>query len=119
MGKMFLDIDRVLEQVSRDKGIPKEYLVDAIEAAFLSAARKKWGHLGELEAHYNQEEGEIELFQFKTVVEKVEDENIEMEVFAARELDSEVQVGDSIGVKMDPSVFGRIAAQTAKQVIIQ
>ena len=71
---MFQNLSRVLDQVSRDKGIPKEMLTEAIEAAFLSAARKKWGHLGDLEAHYNEEVGEIELFQFKTAVEKVEDD---------------------------------------------
>lgn len=116
---MFQDLNRVLEQVGKDKGIPKERIIEAIEAAFLTAARKKWGHLGDLEAHYNDEAGEIELFQFKTAVEKVENPNIEVEISEARELDPEVQVGDSLGVKMDPSVFGRIAAQTAKQVIIQ
>lgn len=119
MAGMFQDLDRVLEQVSKDKGIPKESLISAIESAFLTAARKKWGHLGELEAHYNQEAGEIELFQFKTVVEKVENDNIEMSVSEAKKLDPDVTVGDVLGVKMDPSVFGRIAAQTAKQVIIQ
>lgn len=116
---MFNDLDRVLEQVSRERRIPKDRLIEAIEDAFLSAARKKWGHLGDLEAQYNDETGEIELFQFKTVVENVEDDNIEMSVPDAAELDPEAEVGDSIGVKMDPKVFGRIAAQAAKQVIIQ
>ncbi|MBI4211119.1 MAG: transcription termination factor NusA [Deltaproteobacteria bacterium] len=119
MAGMFHELDRVLEQVSRDKSIPKSYLVQAIESAFLTAARKKWGHLGELEAHYNPESGEIELFQFKTVVETVNDPNTEMPANEAHELDPDAQLGDSLGVKMDPKVFGRIAAQTAKQVIIQ
>ncbi|PIR25144.1 MAG: transcription termination/antitermination protein NusA [Deltaproteobacteria bacterium CG11_big_fil_rev_8_21_14_0_20_42_23] len=116
---MFRDLFRVMEQVSRDKGIPKEYLIDAIESAFLTAARKKWGHLGELEAQFNEDSGEIELFQFKTVADPVQDPNIEMTVSEAHALDPDAQLGDSLGVKMDPSVFGRIAAQTAKQVIIQ
>lgn len=116
---MFQDMNRVLDQVSKDKGIPRQMLIEAIEAAFLTAARKKWGHLGDLEAHFNEENGEIELFQFKTAVEKVENENIEIDIAEARRLDSEVELGDSLGVKMDHSVFGRIAAQTAKQVIIQ
>lgn len=116
---MFQNLGRVLDQVSRDKGIPRDMLIEAVESAFLTAARKKWGHLGDLEAQYNDEAGEIELFQFKTAVETVEDENIEMPLDEARKLDPECEVGDSIGVKMDPSVFGRIAAQTAKQVIIQ
>lgn len=119
MAGMFQELNRVLEQVSRDKGIPKQAIIEAIEQAFLTAARKKWGHLGELESHYNEELGEIELFQFKTVVEKVENENLEMALADAQKLDPEVTMGDVLGVKMDPSVFGRIAAQTAKQVIIQ
>lgn len=116
---MFQDLGRVLEQVSKDRGIPRDMLIEAIENAFLTAARKKWGHLGELEAHYNDEAGEIELFQFKTAVGDVADPNVEMAMDEARALDPEAQEGDSLGVKMDPSVFGRIAAQTAKQVIIQ
>lgn len=119
MSGMFQNLDRVLEQVSKEKGIPKEILIEAIESAFLTAARKKWGHLGELESHYNKETGEIELFQFKTVVENVVDPNVEMTIEEGRKLDPEAELGDSLGVKMDPSVFGRIAAQTAKQVIIQ
>jgi len=119
MAGMFQELNRVLEQVSKDKGIPKQAIIEAIEAAFLSAARKKWGHLGELESHFNEELGEIELFQFKTVVETIENPNLEMMVADAKKLDPEVAVGDVLGVKMDPSVFGRIAAQTAKQVIIQ
>lgn len=116
---MFVNLGRVLDQVSKEKGVPKEMLVSAIEDAFLSAARKKWGHLGDLEAQYNEEKGEIELFQFKTVVENIEDENTQMSLAEGKKLDPDAEVGDSLGVKMDHSVFGRIAAQTAKQVIIQ
>ena len=116
--KMFVELDRVLDQISRDKNIPKPKLIEAIEQAFLSAARKKWGHLGELEAHYSEENGEIELFQFKTVTDTITDPNTQMTLKEAKELDPDVQEGDSIGVKMDSSEFGRIAAQAAKQVII-
>lgn len=119
VSQMFQGLDRALEQVAKDKGIPRDKLIEAIEQAFLTAARKKWGHLGELESHYNDETGEIELFQFKSVSDNVVDPAIEMTVEEAHELDPDAEVGDSLGVKMDPSVFGRIAAQTAKQVIIQ
>jgi len=114
----FQELDRVLDLVSKEKNIPKEKLVEVVEAAILAAARKKWGHLGELEAHYDSGKGEVELFQFKTVVETVTDENIEMSVAEAADVDPEAQVGDSLGVKM-PATFGRIAAQAAKQVIVQ
>lgn len=114
----FQDLDRVLELVSKEKNIPKEKLVEVVEAAILTAARKKWGHFGELEAHYDSEKGEVELFQFKTVAEAVQDENTQMTLPEAKKLDTEAQIGDSLGVKMDAK-FGRIAAQAAKQVIVQ
>lgn len=114
----FVDMDRVLEQVSREKNIAKEKLIEVVEAAVLAAARKIWGHLGEIEAHYDPEKGEVELFQFKTIAEKVEDEHTQMSLEEAQAQDPEAQVGDSIGHKMEPA-FGRIAAQAAKQVIIQ
>ncbi len=116
---MFQDLGRVINQVGKSKGIPEEALIEAIESAFLTAARKKWGYLGELEAHYNDEAGEIELFQFKEVTDNVEDPNTQMAPVDANKLDPDAVVGDSIGVKIDPNIFGRIAAQTAKQVIIQ
>lgn len=117
--KMFVELDRVLEQIARDKNIPKEKLVEAIETAFLSAARKKWGFGGELETHYDPETGEIEVFQFKTVMERTDDPNTQLTLEEGQKLDPDAQIGDSLGVKLDSSDFGRIAAQAAKQVIIQ
>lgn len=116
---MLADLGRVIEQVSKDKGIPKETLVEAIEAAMLTAAKRKFGQEREIEAHFNPDEGEVELFQFRTVVENVEDELTQIDVPSAHELDPDAEIGDSIGEKLDTSQFGRIAAQTAKQVIIQ
>jgi len=116
---MFINLNAVLDQVKRDKGIPKEILIEAIESAMVSAARKKYGHDAELEAQYNEEMGEVELFQFHTVVEAVENPALQIELQKARKLDPEVEVGDALGEKIDSHQFGRIAAQTAKQVIIQ
>lgn len=116
---MFINLNAVLEQVRKDKGIPKEILIEAIESAMVSAARKKYGHEAELEAQYNEEIGEVELFQFHNVVEKVENPDTEITVENARKLDPEAQLGDELGEKIDSHQFGRIAAQTAKQVIIQ
>jgi ribulose-phosphate 3-epimerase len=80
-------------------------------------ARRKFGAMREIEARYNEELGEVELFEFKTVVEKVRDGK-EISVDEARGLDPEVALGDSIGIKMDTTLLSRIAAQTAKQVIV-
>lgn len=116
---MILDLNHVLEQIQKDKGIAKEVLIEAIELAMMSAARKQLGFYGDLEVAYNPEIGEVELFQFKTVVEEVEDDQLELTPLAAKEFDPEAQLGDSIGVKIDSKELGRVAAQTAKQVIIQ
>lgn len=117
---MFIsDIKRVVEQVSRDKGIDREVLIRALEEALRSAARKKYGNKMDIEVQYNEESGEIEVFQFKEVAEIVTEPEIEISLEEGRKLDPECEIGDSLGTKMDTSTFGRIAAQSAKQVIIQ
>ncbi|MBX7148167.1 transcription termination factor NusA [bacterium] len=113
------DLNRVLEQIEKDKSIPRKALVEAIESAMLMAARKKYGFLGDLEATYNEELGEVEIFEFKTVAETITNPHTEVSVAEAAKLDPDATVGDSIGQKVDASILGRIAAQTAKQVIIQ
>jgi transcription termination/antitermination protein NusA len=113
------ELARVLDQVEKDKGIERSVLVEALESAMLMAAKKKFGPEKEIEAHFNEDLGEIELFQFKTVVDDIGNQDTEIGAEAARKLDPEVAIGDSIGIKLDSSEFGRIAAQTAKQVIIQ
>ncbi len=117
---MFIaDIKRVVDQISRDKGIDKQILIKALEEALRSAARKKFGPKADVEAQYNEETGEIEVFQFKEVVETVTDPDLQISFEEGRRLDPECELGDSLGTKMDTSTFGRIAAQSAKQVIIQ
>ncbi|MGZ3795942.1 MAG: transcription termination factor NusA [Pseudobdellovibrionaceae bacterium] len=118
---MFTDLSRVIEQVGKDKGIDKQVVVDAITQGMLVAARKKYGTYREIEATYNEETGEVELHQFKEVVprEKYIDEEVEIPMDEALKLDPQAQEGDSIGIKMDAGELGRIAAQTAKQIIMQ
>ena len=113
------EIKRVIEQVSRDKGIERHVLVKALEEALKSAARKKYGPKIDIEVQYGEETGELEVFQFKEVAEVVEDPMLQISIEEGRKLDPECEVGDSLGTKMDTATFGRIAAQSAKQVIIQ
>jgi N utilization substance protein A len=113
------DIKRVIDQISRDKGIDRHVLIATIEEALKSAARKKHGNRIDVEVQYNDETGEIEVFQFKEVAETVDDPELQMSVEEGRQLDPECEIGDSLGTKMETSSFGRIAAQSAKQVIIQ
>jgi len=117
---MFIsDIKRVVEQVSRDKGINREVLIKALEEALRSAAKKKFGTKVDIEAQYNEESGEIEVFQFKEVVIEVTEPDLQINYEEGKHLDPDCEIGDSLGTKIDATTFGRIAAQSAKQVIIQ
>lgn len=116
---MISDLKRMIDQVSREKGIDSEVLVQALEEAVKAAARKRFGPERDIEVNFNQELGEIEVFEFKEVVEKVTDPNRQVSLEEARELDPECEIGDSLGMKMPTEEFGRIAAQSAKQVIMQ
>jgi N utilization substance protein A len=114
------DLDQIISQVGRDKGIDRKILVTALESAVLSAAKKHFGHDRNLEASFNEEIGEIEVLEFRTVVEKVNDRGTEITLEdARREFGPDCEIGDELGKKLDASDLGRIAAQTAKQVIIQ
>jgi N utilization substance protein A len=113
------EIKRVIDQVSRDKGIDRHILIKALEEALKSAARKKYGPKVDIEVQYSEETGELEVFQFKEVAEVVDDTMLQISLDEGRRLDPDCEVGDSLGTKMDTNTFGRIAAQSAKQVIIQ
>ncbi len=116
---MLSDLKRIIDQISRDRGFDKTLLIEAIEEAVQSAARKKFGSRREIEVRYNEEYGEVEVFQFRNVVEEADDDQTEICLSDALKLDPEVQIGDELGEKMeDISELGRIAAQSAKQVII-
>ncbi len=141
---MEFNLNTVVNEISKEKGIARQILVEALEAAILAAARKVFGLERELEARYNEEVGQVELFQYMFVVDEVEDENIQMELDKARMVDPEALVGDELGFQIFYSpldldrareeeelygdilgvaslrgTFGRIAAQTAKQVVNQ
>jgi len=117
---MLPDLKRLIEQMGKDKGIDKEVIVDALKTAVLTAAKKKLGQNLDMEAHYNEESGEIEVFRFMTVVDKVLNADTQISLDEARTtLDEDAEFGDSLGMKIDANTFGRIAVQTAKQIIIQ
>ncbi len=113
------NLKNTIDSIVKEKGIDKQVVLEALEQAVLSAANKKYRNTRDLEAHFNEEVGEVELFEFVTVVDEVVDSYKEIDLEEAREVDPDVEIGDSLGMKMDASDFTRIAAQTAKQVIIQ
>jgi N utilization substance protein A len=117
------NLKEIMEQVAKDKGISKDILVEALEAAMLTAARKVLGLEKDIEAHFDEDTGEVEIHQWRTVVDRVQDANLEIGVADADHHpdsnEGDWKVGDSFGERIERSELGRIAAQTAKQVIIQ
>jgi N utilization substance protein A len=115
------ELTKVIETVGRDRGIKREIIVGALEQAMLAAAQKRYGPTANLESHYNEETGDIDLYLFKKVVESDDamlEELEEIKIEEARDLDPDCQIGDEIGIKVEAD-FGRIDAQMAKQVIFQ
>ncbi len=139
-----LSLQHVIEQVSQEKGIDPKILVEATEQAILTAAKKTFGPDRELEARFNEDTGAVDLFQYMTVVEEVDNDEQEISVKDAKSYGLDAEIGEELGfqifylpedrdkareqdkqfggllnLEQSRSRFGRIAAQTAKQVIIQ
>jgi len=116
---MGLETISILEQLSRDKGIDKEVLIDALKAAVEVAARKRYPAAIELQSEFNETTGEVEIYLEKTVVKKAENPDEEISLKEATALSDDVQIGDQVLVQQAMENYGRIAAQLAKQVIVQ
>ena len=116
---MGMELKKAIDQISKDKGIDRGLLVDTLEEAISTSVVKKYGDDLDIEVTFNEEVGEIEVYQFKVVVEEVAESAREITLEEARHHDPNVQVDDEVGFRMDIEDLGRIAAQSAKQVIIQ
>jgi N utilization substance protein A len=116
---MGMELKKAIDQISKDKGIDREMLVDTLEEAVRSSVLRKYGEDMDVEVSYNDEQGEIEVYQFKAVVETVENPAIEISLDDARKSDPGAQIDDELGFRLSIEDLGRIAAQSAKQVIIQ
>lgn len=116
---MFSELGRVIETIGKERGVEKDVVVRAIEQAFLVTARKKFGIQGEYETKYNETDEDIEIYQYKNVVDTVRDPIVEIDVKAAKELDDEAEVGDQLGIKIENPNFTRVDVQTARQIIFQ
>ena len=115
------NLPRVIDQVSKDKGIERQIVVNSIVQGVLTAIRKKYGTYRDIEVKFSEETGEIEIFEFKKVVpdKDFEDELIEIKLSEARKLDPEAQIEEQIGTQMALKDMGRVDAQAARQIIIQ
>jgi N utilization substance protein A len=139
-----VSLHNIIEQVSREKGIDPKILIETMEQAILTAAKRAFGANREIEARFNESNGQVDLFQYMTVVENVTDSERELSAQDAKRLGLEAELGEELGfqifylkedsdkarkqdnefgellgIKQARAGFGRIAAQTAKQVIIQ
>jgi N utilization substance protein A len=113
------DLERTIDAITREKNIPRDVVIEILEGAIVTAARRSYGRERQLEAKYNEDSGEIELFQYFTVQDEVEDPDLEMDLETARQHGPEFEVGDEIGLLLEVEDLGRIAAQAAKQELIQ
>jgi len=116
------EIVQIADAVSREKGIPKDAVLEAMENAIQVAGRRKYGHEHDIRAEIDRKSGEIKLFRVITVVEgPIEEENKAKQLLLAdaKKKDSKLEIGSEIRDQLPPIDFGRIAAQTAKQVIVQ
>ena len=116
---MSMETLSILEQLSRDKGIDKSILIDALKAAVEVAVRKKYPTVKELQSEFNESTGEVEIYLEKTVVEEVGNPDEEISLKDASALADDIHIGEQVLVQQVLENYGRIAAQLAKQVIMQ
>ena len=116
---MSLETLSILEQLARDKGLDKDVLIDALKAAVEVAARKRYPTVKELQSEFNESTGEVEIYLEKTVVKEVINTSEEISLKEAVSFSKDVQIGDQVLVQQIMENYGRIAAQLAKQVIVQ
>lgn len=108
-----------IQELEKEKGIKKDYLLDSIESALLTAYKRNYNSQENVKVIVDRETGASHLYSVKEVVEHAENPVLQISLEEARKLDKEAQVGTTVDVELVPKNFGRIAAQTAKQVIIQ
>ncbi len=116
---MSMELKKAIDQISKDRGLDREMLVDTLEEAVRTSVVRRYGDDLDVEVSFNEETGEIEVFQFKIVTADVENEVTQISLEDAREHDPSVQLEDEMGFRLKVEDLGRIAAQSAKQVIIQ
>lgn len=116
---MSAELIHALEQLEKERGISKDILIDAIEQALISAYKKNFGTNQNVEVTIEQSTGEIRVYALKTIVDEVMDPAEEMSIDQAKRFGADFEVGDMVEVEVTPRKFGRIAAQTAKQVVMQ
>ncbi len=114
-----IQLNEMVEQLARAKDIDREVVIEALEAALNSASRRSHLNIPEMDIHLLDEDGNLVIVSRRTVVGEVTKAGLEISLAEARAVDPEAEVGDEMDIEISPSVFGRNAAQIAKQVVIQ
>ncbi len=119
MTQLHVELLHVADSVARDKGIEREQVLEAMEQAIQKAGRSKYGHEHDIRAHIDRTTGAIDLARYTEVTDEIENEITQVSLEEGRRLKPDVEIGEFISEPLPPIDFGRIAAQTAKQVIVQ
>lgn len=113
------DFIEALHEIEREKGISKEIIFEALESALISSYKKNFSTAQNVVVNMDRDTGIVKVYSAREVVEEKEDENLEITLNEAKEIDLKYELGDVVNIEITPKDFGRIAAQTAKQVVIQ
>lgn len=113
------DFIDALSEIEKDKGITKDIIFEALESALISSYKKNFGASQNVEVEIDKSTGKVKVKAIKEVVESVENEYLEISLEEAKDISSNYEIGDIVKIEITPKDFGRIAAQTAKQVVIQ
>lgn len=116
MNQDFID---ALREIEKEKGISADVIFDALESALISSYKKNFGSAQNVKVDMNKENGKVLVYSTKDVVEEVDDPYLEISIDEAKKISEKNEIGDVIKIEITPKDFGRIAAQTAKQVVIQ
>ena len=113
------ELVEALDALEKEKGIKKEIVLEALEAALVSAYKRNYGQAQNVEVDFDEKKGNVHVYAVKEVVEEVADERLEISLEDAQKIHKGYEIGDHVKVEVTPKDFGRIAAQTAKQVVMQ
>lgn len=116
---MNIEFIEALEQIEKEKGISKDVLFEALEASLISAYKKNYGTAQNVSVNINRETGEVKVYSKKVVTDDLTDSLLEIDILDASKINPTAKIGDVISIEVTPRKFGRIAAQTAKQVVMQ
>lgn len=116
MNKEFID---ALKEIEKTKGVSKDVIIEALEKALIKSYEKNFDENANVTVNINKETGEIKTYSIKEVVEKVEDSITQISELDAKKIKSNIEIGDELSIEVTPKDFGRIAAQTARNIVIQ